>query len=217
MTPGGALLPDRVVVPADGSTLLRVPGGRHPYGDAEAEVMVTLPTFFIAASPVTNDAYDRFCTFTGHPRPRWYGRRFASASAPVVGVSFPDAVAYAAWAGLRLPAEREWEAAARLGFDSDVPRTDVAWFRENSDGHTHAVGERCPTGPGFHDLLGNVFEWTTDWYDATCTYRVVRGGSWKSVEADVRPTHRDFNPPVDRMNCIGFRCVWTPPHAAEAA
>jgi formylglycine-generating enzyme required for sulfatase activity len=54
-------------------------------------------------------------------------------------------------------------------------------------------------------------EWTADWYDEDRLYHVVRGGSWKTLAEDLRPTHRDFNPPVERMRCVGFRCACSPP------
>ena len=209
---------DRITACVDGRTLLRVPAGGHRCGGLGREHARTLPpsTSPSGRSPTpTTSASARRPATLGRAGTARASRRL---EAPVVGVSFDDALDYATWAGLRLPREHEWEVAAGLGWDPDASLAAVAWFRENSDGHPRPVARLCPTGPGFHDLLGNVFEWTTDWYDATRTYRVVRGGSWKSVAADVHPAHRDFNPPVDRMNCIGFRCAWTPAAAdAEAA
>lgn len=184
----------------DGSMLLRVPAGG-----------AVVEAFYLARTPVTHAAFARFCAQTGRPRPRYYGERFRFDHAPVVGVSWADASAYAAWAGLRLPTEQEWERAATLGWRPAVALAAVAWFRDNSDGRPHAVGTLAADVLGFHDLLGNVWEWTADWYDDERVYRVVRGGSWRTVADDVRPAHRDWNPPVERMDCIGFRCAWSPP------
>jgi formylglycine-generating enzyme len=102
---------------------------------------------------------------------------------PVVHVSFTDALAYAKWAGKDLPTEAEWEFAARGGLDS----AEFAWGDELTPGGTHMANiwqgnfplqnlhedgyERTspvtafpPNGYGLHDMIGNVWEWTSDWW-----------------------------------------------------
>jgi formylglycine-generating enzyme len=102
---------------------------------------------------------------------------------PVVHISYRDAEAYAAWAGKQLPTEAEWEYAARGGLD----QAEFAWGDEftpsgrhmantwqgafpsenlASDGHarTSPVDAFPPNGFGLFDMIGNVWEWTTDWY-----------------------------------------------------
>ena len=102
---------------------------------------------------------------------------------PVVHVTFADALAYAKWAGKDLSTEAEWEFAARGGLDS----AEYAWGDEfapggkhmantwqgefphqnlNHDGfaRTSPVTAFPPNGYGVHDMIGNVWEWTTDWY-----------------------------------------------------
>jgi sulfatase modifying factor 1 len=104
---------------------------------------------------------------------------------PVVHVAYKDAEAYAHWAGMRLPTEAEWEFAARGGLDG----ADFAWGDElNPDGRSMAntwqgdfpnqnlatdgfertspVAAFPPNGYGVYDMIGNVWEWTTDWYSA---------------------------------------------------
>ncbi|MCB9440916.1 MAG: formylglycine-generating enzyme family protein [Mycolicibacterium sp.] len=98
---------------------------------------------------------------------------------PVVQVAYVDAVAYAAWAGRRLPAEAEWEYAARAGSSSTYPwGPDAApggrlmantWqgaFPYRNDGAlgwvgTSPVGAFPPNDFGLVDMIGNVWEWTT--------------------------------------------------------
>ena len=102
---------------------------------------------------------------------------------PVVHVAFNDVLAYAKWAGKDLPTEAEWEFAARGGLEG----VEFAWGDEftpagrhmantwqgefprqnaNTDGfeRTSPVTAFPPNGYGLHDMIGNVWEWTADWY-----------------------------------------------------
>jgi formylglycine-generating enzyme len=104
---------------------------------------------------------------------------------PVVHVSYADALAYAQWTGKDLPTEAEWEFAARGGLDG----AEYAWgntfmpgglhlantwqgkfpvenLREDGHEHTSPVMAFPPNGYGVYDMIGNVWEWTTDWWSA---------------------------------------------------
>ena len=121
---------------------------------------------------------------------------------PVVHVAFEDAEAYATWAGKELPTEAEWEFAARGGLDgaefawgdeftpdgkhmANTWQGEFPWQNLLEDGYewTAPVGSFPANGYGLYDMAGNVWEWTTDWYQehgkiehACCTLDNPRGG-----------------------------------------
>jgi sulfatase modifying factor 1 len=103
---------------------------------------------------------------------------------PVVHVAYEDAESYAAWAGLALPTEVEWEIAARGGVvgaayswgdEPEAPGQRLAnywhgefpWRPIPGYGRTSPVGSFAPNGYGLYDMAGNVWEWTCDWYTDT--------------------------------------------------
>lgn len=102
---------------------------------------------------------------------------------PVVHIAFEDAAAYARWADKDLPTEAEWEFAARGGLDSaefvwgneltpggrhmaNTWQGEFPWENLKSDGYewTAPVASFPPNGYGLYDMAGNVWQWTTDWY-----------------------------------------------------
>lgn len=137
---------------------------------------------------------------------------------PVVLVSHADAAAYCAWRGeregyrARLPTGPEWEAACR----GPEGRT-YAWGDSWIDGaavadttFTAPVG-RHPSGAtpgGIHDLLGNVFEWTSSRMPPPeSTEPVLRGCGWDDAPGTCRCAFRHGRPAASRHILIGFRCA----------
>jgi formylglycine-generating enzyme required for sulfatase activity len=111
--------------------------------------------------------------------------------------------------GYRLPTEAEWEHACRAG--TTGPRYgelgDIAWYRDNSSGHAHDVGGKQPNSWGLHDMLGNVWDWCWDVYDAEVygSYRVLRGGGWFDEHWSCRASVRRRSHPTFRVDDVGFR------------
>lgn len=234
-TPGQERRHDR-----DGTALLYVPAGTYSLGandlgETEAPVhRVRLGGFWIAKHPVTNEQYHRFLGANpGYRKPAFWGEEFFNQpEQPVVGVSWEDAKAYCHWAGLVLPSEARWEAAARgkegrrFPWGDDEPRRELANF-SSFEGQTTPVG-RFPDGAGpfgTHDQAGNVSEWCEDVFDDEAyhhrqngevdpvitsdepLFRSLRGGSWLDQGFHLVAAARLRYWARLRRRFVGFRCA----------
>jgi formylglycine-generating enzyme required for sulfatase activity len=150
---------------------------------------------------------------------------------PVERVSWDTVEGYLSATGFRLPTEAEWEYACRAGTQTpfyngstdDSTVGTLAWYSPNSGGQTRPVGGKLANAFGFHDMLGNVWEWVNDWYGgytadaqtnpagpAGSTSRVRRGGSWSLGPVVLRSSGRNGATPGYTSYSLGFRVARNP-------
>ncbi len=240
--PRAAPFPGMVWIPPGSFTMGSDPGEADRGSDEGPMMEVRLVRgFWMAQHEVTQEAYARVIgnnpsTFTADPQ------------APVEKVNWHEAMAYcqkltdeADRSGtlprglvFRLPTEAEWEYACRAGsvtrfsYGDDATESDLAryaWYVENSDSSTHAVGQKEPNAWGLYDMHGNVWEWCWDAWQVAYPggkqrdyraqkggwLRVARGGSWLYSAGNCRSANRDDYGPNNRCSDIGFRVVLAPP------
>jgi formylglycine-generating enzyme required for sulfatase activity len=184
---------------------------------------VSLSAFQMGKTEVTFDQWDACETAKACPHADDAG--WGRGNRPVINVSWDDAQTYLKWLNgktgknYRLPTEAEWEYAARGGADSAYPwgnsiSCSNAAYNGKDCGNekTKPVGAYAANGYGLFDTVGNVWEWCQDSLTssyggrANGTYRVLRGGSWISSDAqNVRSADRDNNTSDSRSIDGGFR------------
>jgi sulfatase modifying factor 1 len=220
------------------------------YPGAKDEMLIPASTVF-RKPPHRVDLGNHFNWWTYVPGAAWRHPQGPGTSIkkrpdhPVVHVAWEDVETYTQWAGRQLPTEAEWEFAARGGLDGAT----YAWGEEftpqgrwmantwqgefpienlKQDGFegTAPVGSFAPNGYGLSDMIGNVWEWTTDWYEAgaapshaCCTVdspqaciprKVMKGGSHLCAPnycQRYRPAARMPQPIDTSTSHLGFRCI----------
>lgn len=223
--------------PKDGMVLVTIPGDSYAVGsdigdaDERPAADVRLKPYAVGKYEVTNAQYARFVHATGHKSAGdWKAGRVKWGDlAPVVNISWKDANAYCAWAGLRLPTEAEWETAARgwKGHKYVWGDTWASGLCRNGVG----VAADGPSVVGSHprdvsplgclDMAGNVSEWTHSQYieypydpwdgresASGSEDRSVRGGAWdEDVPSSFRSSYRGGQSPSYNGSNTGFRCA----------
>jgi formylglycine-generating enzyme required for sulfatase activity len=222
-------LPWRVKDRTTGIEMVLIPPGKYmrgaSAGDSEAfdnerpfhEVVIT-KAFYIGVYEVTQGEWQEL--MGSNPS------RFKGDPLPVDSVSWEHTREFLSKSnGLRLPTEGEWEYACRGG--TTGPRHGaldaVGWYEGNSGRKSHPVGGKQANDFGLHDMLGNVYEWCSDWYGSysstgqtdpsgpsSGSNRVCRGGSWYVGDWGCRASYRCYLAPADRHFGLGFRVARNP-------
>ncbi|MFM7134763.1 MAG: formylglycine-generating enzyme family protein, partial [Planctomycetota bacterium] len=230
----------RVRERASGVEMLLVPPGAFTMGASPGDALaspqehpahaVAFPqAYYLGRYEVTQLEFKRVTGFN----PSYFTGPGESAPAdrPVETVHLAAVGAFLNATGLRLPTEAEWERACRAGTTGanygvdGQPLESIAWYAPNSGFVTRGVGLKAANPLGFHDMLGNVWEWCGDWYDgayyqyspevdpqgpSTGTFRVIRGGSWYAPLQNTRVSFRGAVWPGGMFGDVGFRVARDP-------
>jgi len=238
--PAGTVQPAPEITGKDGAPMVLVPAGEFTMGsdkgddDEQPIHRVFLDSFYIDKFEVTNGRFAKFVKAIQLEPPWGFADKetpIVDADRPVRWVNWMDAMGYCLWAGKRLPTEAEWEKAARgpdgriypWGNDSPTPAQAVFGLKEGVD-TVAPVGNRDKgkSPYGVHDMAGNLYEWTMDWYDeqfyknipainprgpAEGTTKAQRGGSYTNSPYRLRSTFRTKGDPTEHEPNVGFRCA----------
>lgn len=223
-----------------GVEMVLIPAGVFSMGsdngedDEKPPHAVSVPSFYLDKNEVTNKLY-KACvdagecmapqTLSSATRPNYFGNPEFD-DYPVIFVNWAQAKAYCAWRGALLPAEAQWEKAARGTTGYVYPwgnEIDVRFANYNGsfrrDTTRVASYEQGKSMYGVYDMVGNVWEWVSSLYmpypyrvderenPNTSGARVVRGGSWYDHTAGLRSSDRYGNGPEDANDGLGFRCA----------
>lgn len=198
----------------DGRPMLLVPAGEFLFGPDRERAVVE--AYYIDRFPVTNAEYRVFVEAADWEHPAHWRRGIwpeGKADHPVVQVTWDSALAYAQWAGKRLPTEREWERAARgtdgrawpWGNAFDPARCNTS---ESGIWDTTSVGRYSPAGDspiGAADMAGNVWEWMGG--TPSPLRMPLRGGNWLDGREEAQTYARRMHTPKRKNDFIGFRCA----------
>jgi formylglycine-generating enzyme required for sulfatase activity len=206
-----------------GEFVMGSPAAEADRSDDENQVRVTLlKGFWMAKTEVTQAQWQ--AVMGSNPS------RFKGSTSPVERVNWVDAQEFLEKLNARLgsedggtmalPTEAQWEYAARAGQSSAYSGgllDQVAWYDDNSGDTTRPVGTKQANAWGLHDMSGNVWEWSQDWYGdklsggtdpsgpSSGSNRVFRGGGWNSVAGSCRVANRNSNIPTGTYGLIGIR------------
>lgn len=165
---------------------------------------------YMSVEPITNTQYSYFIEETGFvPPPTWVNTAFTQPDAPVVGINWFEANAYARWAGGTLPTEEEWEQAA-YGHNLHAEYATLSGNIEPAIHYKQPLGSGAPlpahkfppNSIGLFGMCGNTWDWCASVWDS---HRVLRGGGYMDSAEFCKVRTRYRNSPIDRDCCVGFR------------
>jgi len=202
--------------PADG--MVKVPAGMYLVGLDAADARhappqhVKLSDFWIDQYEVMNTQYAQFLVDTGQTlSSHWPNGQLPAGQEtyPVTGTTWDQAAAYCAWANKRLPAEAEWEVAARGPHGLPYPWGEDEHSVDLPENATYAVGSfpsnRSPFGA--FDMAGNVWEWVDNPYaPVEAGHRVLRGGAFGFLKDMAYRLEGDPTVPTT-VATAGLRCA----------
>jgi len=235
---------DKTRIGADPNKMVLIPAGSFIMGtdirfpDEGPEHKVYLKAYYIDKYAVTNLQYKKFIDATHRRSPSNFVNRTypdGKVDHPVTFVNWYDAKAYCEWAGKRLPTDEEWEKAARgtdgrmfpwgNEFNINNANTPMRWNVLHMEGDTSPVGAfKGGASPyGLYDMSGNVWEWTSSWYEPYPgnthvsenygeKYKVLKGGSWWDCSfyrcgISAPSFNRSFFLRTTKNKSFGFRCA----------
>lgn len=235
---------DKSRIGAEPNKMVLIPAGKFIMGtnirwpDEGPQHTVYLKAYYIDIYDVTNLQYKKFIDATHRRSPSDFVNRTypeGKVDHPVTFVNWYDATAYCQWAGKRLPTDQEWEKAARGAdgrmfpwgdsFDINAANTPMRWQVLNMEGDTTPVGafERGKSPYGLYDMSGDVWQWTSSWYEPYPgnthvsenygeKYKVLKGGSWFDCSfyrcgISAPSFNRSFFLRTTKNKSFGFRCA----------
>jgi len=224
-------------------------GSLNGEDDEQPVHTVMLDAYYIDQYEVTNSQYavcadlgicdpttDTSAFDSSYTRGVYFGNQEFS-DYPVIYANWHEAQQFCQWRGARLPTEAEWEKAARGGLEGktypwgdqaplcEYDALNGAKFDDDGDCNntdTEKVGSYSPNGYGLYDMVGNVWEWVSDYYDENYyadsptnnpsgpeqgSYPVIRGSTWGDSADRLRISDRRFNDPKSGSLYSGFRCA----------
>lgn len=235
-------IPDLIEIPEGDFKMGSLTAQPHSHPSEAPQHVCKLPNFYLAKTPVTNEAYALFLAETDHEAPSHWQQTEAQViqlDHPIVGVSFDDAIVYCRWLSQKhnhlfdLPTEFQWEKAARGPNDARIYSWGDEWAAYRCNSAEHGRNQTTPVtlfaseqqNPyGIYDMHGNVWEWTRSWYSPypgsayrTLKYgrshRVIRGGSFDNDHKACRISQRGRYEPEVKRPYLGFRIASNAPLA----